>query len=276
VNEVLSTAEAARILGLREGRVRELVRAGLARPVRHGRRYAFSFQDLVALRTGQALLLSGVSIARVRRALTKLQSDLGDERPLSGLRIYADGREVAVRQGTTAWHPETGQTLLNFEVDELAQRVAEVREAEHEKPTSGDPLRQAGLEFESALALEDGDPAAAADAYARALELDPALVDAYVNLGRIAHETGNARAAVRFYEQALALSEDDPIIHFNLALALEDTKGLAPAVAHYERALELDVDFADAHYNLAGLCEKLGHAADALRHYHAYKKLTSP
>ena len=269
----LSTAEVARILGLRESRVRELARAGLFRSARQGRRYAFSFPDLVVLRAARELLEKGVPAVRVRRALATLADELG-ERPLSGVRIFADGREVAVRRGDTTWQPETGQTLLDFGVDELARLVENVREASEEKPPSGDPQEQALLCFERALALEDDDSAAACEAYTRALELDPQLVDALVNLGRIAHDAADAHTAAQLYERALALSPDDPVIHFNLALALEDTRGAGPAAAHYERALALDPEFADAHYNLAGLCERLRRPADALRHYHAYKKLT--
>ena len=59
----------------------------------------------------------------------------------------------------------------------------------------------------------------------------PALVDACVNLGRLAHEAGDAREAARLYHLALERSPEDPIVHFNLALALEDLR--AP-----ERALD--------------------------------------
>jgi tetratricopeptide (TPR) repeat protein len=270
----LSTADAARILGISEARVRELVRSGLCRPARVGRRYAFSFQELVVLRAAAGLLGKNVPPARVRRALAALARELPPDRPLSGLRVFADGKRVAVRDGGTAWEPETGQTLLDFELDELARRVGELREVAKREPAPDEPRAQAQAEFERAVELEDDDPAAACDAYGKALALDPDLVDAWVNLGRIAHEAGNAKEAVRLYHEALERSPDDPVIHFNLALALEDARGAAPAAAHYERALALDPRFADAHYNLAGVCEKLGRKADALRHYHAYKKLT--
>jgi excisionase family DNA binding protein len=265
----LSTAEAARILGVREAQVRELVRAGLCPAARSGRRYSFSFQELVALRAAVGLLAGGVPLARVRRALQALAGDLPPDQPLSGLRIYADGRRVAVRRGDAAWEPETGQTLLDFDVADLARRVADLRP----ESDSQDPGERARVEFELGLDLEDEDPAAACDAYGRALELDPDLVEAYVNLGRLAHEAGRHAEAVHLYHLALERSPEDALIHFNLALALEDARGPAPAVAHYERALALDPEFADAHYNLAGLCERLGRGADALRHYHAYKKL---
>lgn len=265
----LSTAEVSRILGLRESRVRELVRAGLCRPARSRRGYAFSFQDLVVLRAAKELLERQISGARLRRAIAALAAELPEDRPLSGLRIFADGREVAVRDGHGAWQPATGQIVLDFEVDDLTRRAEEIVRA-----PEPDGVSRGQAELDRAIALEDDDPAAARAAYQRALAEDPSLVDAYVNLGRLAHAAGDAREAARLDHLALERSPDDPIVHFNLALALEDLGSNAAAVAHYQRALALDPDFADAHFNLGALCEQLGRDADAVRHYHAYKKLT--
>jgi tetratricopeptide (TPR) repeat protein len=270
----LSTSEVARILGMKEASIREIVRTGLCRPARRGRRYAYSFQDLVVLRAARGLLEARVPAARVRRALAALAAELPEGRPLSGVRIVADGRQVAVHDAGGAWQPETGQTCLAFEVDGLA-RLAEAVRAERRPagPGPGDAAR-AQLAFERGIDLEDEDPKRAAAAYREALALDPGLADALVNLGRLVHEGGEAAEAVRLYERALALTPDDPILHFNLALALEDARGAEAAAEHYERALALDPGFADAHWNLAGLCEALGRRAEALRHYRAYQKLT--
>ena len=254
--------------------MRELARAGLCNPARHGRSYAFSFQDLVVLRAARGLLRRKVPAARVRRALSALVREQPEDRPISGLRIYAEGGHVAVRDGAAAWLPESGQTVLNFDVDELAEQVGELESAGARERRPVDVAARAQREFQRALDTQDADPEEACAAYGRALELDPDLIEAYVNLGRLAHQAGDAQEAARIYALALERSPDDPIIHFNLALALEDSHGTGPAAHHYECALRLDPDFADAHYNLAGLCEQLGRKADALRHYHAYKKLT--
>lgn len=272
MGRTLSTAEAARILGLSEARVRELARDGLAGRSRRGHRYAITFQDLVVLRAARRLLDQRVPPARVRRALAALARELPPRQPLSGLRLVAHGREVAVWDGERTWQPETGQVVLDFGDEALAREVERIRESPPVPPQAA--ALRARLEFEAGLDLEDSDPEAAARAYARALEGDPDLVDAYVNLGRLRHEAGAAGEAARLYQEALERSPDDPVVHFNLALALEDTKGAEAAARHYERVLALDPDFADAHYNLAGLCERLGRPTDALRHYRAYQKLT--
>ena len=268
----LSTAEVTRLLGVDERRVREWVRSGLCRPARRGRRYAFSFQDLVVLRAAKGLVEARVPAARVRRAIRALVRELPEGASLSGLRIFADGRDVAVGAAGTRWQPATGQTLFEFDVDRLAELI-DRNLAGGPRPAASDPATRAREAFEAGVALEDREPAAAMAAYTRALALDPTLGDASVNLGRLRHESGDAREAARLYREALARGCEDPVLHFNLALALEDTEGAAAAIPHYEQALALDPDFADAHYNLAGLCEQLGRAADALRHYRTYKRL---
>jgi Tfp pilus assembly protein PilF len=238
-----STAEVSRILGMSEARVRELVRAGLCQAVRRGR--------------------------------GSLAAQLPADRSLSGLRIYADGQQVAVRDGDTAWHPETGQTVLDFGVRDIAASVERDRSRRATPAASPqDGPEQARAEFERALELEEVDLNAAREAYQRALLFDAGHADACVNLGRLVHEAGDAKRAAELYARALERSEDDPIVHFNLGLALEDSQGPEEAARHYRRALELAPDFADAHFNLAKLCEQLERPMDALRHYSAYKRLT--
>ena len=266
-----STSEAARILGVADSRVRRMVRSGLCQPARTGRHYAFSFRDLVVARAALGLLRADVPPRRVRTALSALRRQLPEERPLSGLRIWADGRRVAVRDGVAAWNPDTGQTVLAFDQEQVQEPLDDLG-APEPGPEVG--LLHARREFERGLAREQDDPQEARVAYRLAIELDPELVDAYVNLGRLAHEGGDPGEAARLYHLALERDPGDPVIHFNLGLALEDTRGLPPAASHYEKALELDPTFADAHYNLAGLYRKLGRGSDALRHYLEYKKLT--
>jgi tetratricopeptide (TPR) repeat protein len=268
----LSTAEAARIVGLTESQVRALLRAALGRPRTRGRRYAVTFQDLVTLKAARTLLDARVPSARVRRALTTL-AERG-ARPLSEVRLLPLGRRIAADDGAGSWEPETGQALLDLRIG--GRRSGAPSAGQTAAAAAPRPLAhgRARAEFERGLALEDADPGAARGAYQRALTINPELVDAYINLGRLWHEGGDAPRALALYREALSRAPEDPVVHFNLALALEDTREAAAALDHYRYALTLDPDFSDAHYNLARICEVLGRAEEALQHYRAYRKLT--
>jgi len=286
--QFLSTADVARVLGVPPARVRRIVHADLCRPARRGHRLAFSFQDLVLLRAAHGLLLAAVPARRVRHALSELTRQLPRGRPLSGVRIYADGRHVVASAGGRVWRPENGQLVFRFDVDDLARRAGIVvpvdarrdakghnRESSGHQPSAAKRLQAAAACFERALALErKKDVPGAVAAYHRTIELDPDMGDAYINLGRLVHEQGDAAEAARLYHLALSCSPNDPVAHYNLALALEDQQRPTGALSHYRRAISLDPAFADAHFNLARLLERLGQKAQAVRHLLTYKKLT--
>jgi hypothetical protein len=254
-----------------------MVRAGLGQPLPRGRALEFGFQDLVLLRTAHGLLKAEVPPRRVRLALTHLARQLAPERPLSGVRIYADGRQVVARDGRAIWRPDSGQVVFSFNVDDLARRAGIVVPVQRRRKRAVPPAdlkHKAAVWFERGLALEQDDVTAASMAYRHALECDPDLGDAYINLGRLAHESGDIGEAARLYRLALECSPNDPIAHYDLALALEDLHDGNAAVGHYERALAIDPEFADAHFNLGRLLERLGRRTQAMQHLLTYKKLT--
>jgi len=275
---VFLTREAARLIGVTPARVRAIARAGLFAPGRRGRLYAFSFQDLVILRTAIGLLRAKIPPRRIRAAVRQLEQQIPADRPLSGTRIYADGKRIVVRRGPVAWQPESGQTVFVFDVGTLARRAATVHprtarrlRAAVRSPSSSDSAR---TWFERGLLLEADDPVEACKAYERAVELNPELADAYINLGRLVHEQGDVQGSVGLYREALRRLPKDVVAHYNLALALEDLGDINGALTHYHEVLAEDPGFADAHYNLGRLLERLGRRTQALRHLMAYKKLT--
>ena len=257
------------MLNVTPARVRAIVRTGVCTPGRRGRWFQFSFQDLVLLRTAQGLLKAHISPRRVRTALRQLARQLPPDQPLTGVRVYADGKRVLVNKGGTAWNVEDGQALFNFDADRLRQAAGMVVPVARRHGRAA-----AAYWFTRGVALEEEDKVEACAAYRQALSLDPGLADAYLNLGRIVHEGGDTAQALRLYREAVRRIPDDPVAHYNLATALEDTRDLRAAAKHYHIAVELDAEFADAHYNLAQLLERLGQSKRALRHLMTYKRLT--
>lgn len=271
-----STKDVAALLGLSADQVRSYVRAGFLAP-RQGPRgeYYFSFQDLIVLRTAKGLLAAEVPRRRVRSALQKLREQLPDGQPLTGVRISAQGHQVVVRDGRDLWNPESGQALFDFEVSELAREASTMPlRALPEKSEPAEPPESAAGWYEQGLYLEEEEAFdEALAAYRRAVELDPALADAHVNLGRLLHDRGEAAAAERHYREALAARPDDVTAAYNLGVALQDLGRLREAAEVYELALTLDAKLADAHYNLSGLYEELGELEAAFRHLRTYRTL---
>src|SRR5207245_10288138 len=76
-----------------------------------------SFQDLIVLRTAQALATARLPIKRITRSVKELRRRLPDSMPLSGLNISAEADRVVVREGARRWRAESGQYLLRFEGD---------------------------------------------------------------------------------------------------------------------------------------------------------------
>jgi tetratricopeptide (TPR) repeat protein len=277
--KVYTSKHVARLLDLSVAQVRSYARAGFLEPGRGPRgEYRFSFQDLVLLRTAKGLLAGRVPPRKVRSALRKLKRQLPRGRPLTGVRISAEGDRIVVHDGGAIWNPETGQARFDFEVVDLANKVAaharcaarSALDSEANEQMSADDWYALGAE------LEPTTPDHALEAYRRALDIDSDHVDTRVNVGRLLHERGQLHAAATHFRLALSVQPGNPVALFNLAVCLEDLGRTEEALRVYRETIASDPDCADAYYNLARLCEGLGDSAAALRHFQTYRRLTDP
>lgn len=271
-----STHDVAELLGLSSAKVRSLARA-VRLSARRGSRgqYRFSFQDIVLLRTAQELLEAHVPPRRVWRALRSLRQQLPNGRPLTAVRIAAQGDRVIVRDKHASWHPESGQVTFDFSVSDMARQVAPLareaaKSARATPDVSSDEWFQIGLECESVAAFAE-----AKAAYRRAVEIDPSHGEAHINLGRLLHADGRIAEAASHYRQAVVAASDNATAHYNLGVALQDLGRREQAIQAYQTAVRVDPEFADAHYNLAQLYEKNGNKAAAIRHLARYKALVA-
>jgi tetratricopeptide (TPR) repeat protein len=213
-----------------------LVHAGFVTPSRGPRNaWRFSFQDLIVLRTAQALSAAKVPARRIARSMRELRRQLPESMPLCGLSIAAEADRVVVREGTRRWQAESGQYLLAFDA----------------APADGSLTI---LERKAA-------PQPAPDA------------ETYVERGCELQDTGRLAEAEQVYREGLEKCGEDALLLYNLGVLLEDLERKSDALAVYERALSADPSFADAHYNIALLYEALGKPRDAIRHMAQYRRL---
>ena len=265
--------DVSKLLGLSTAQVRSFARAGFLSPGRGaGGALTFSFQDLVLLRAAKGLAAATIPAARIRRALKRLKDQLPQGRPLSALRIAAEGDHIVVTDGETAWYPESGQVVLDFSVSEIATRAGPIARQRAQAARIHDTLT-ADEWYALGFDLEVTSPEEARDAYRGALELNPHHADAHVNLGRLLHESGRLEDALGHYRLALQAHPDDPTAAFDLAIALEDSGRMAEAIDAYRQAIRADPKLADAYFNLARLYELAGKRAAALRYLSKYRRL---
>jgi tetratricopeptide (TPR) repeat protein len=266
--KLFSTAEVAKILNLPDRRIRSFVRAGFLAPASNKTKtLQFTFQDLLFLKTAKSLLASRVPVKSILRILSSLKRQLPDEQHLSSLKIYADGRRVVVWDGKARWQPDSGQFLFNFD----ARSVLRTMKLPAPKPVKAD--LPAGHWFNLASEFEATSKEEAERAYLKALELDPEMSDAHLNLGKLYHDAGMLEKSEAHYRAAVECSPHDAAPYFNLGVLLEDLKRPQEAARCYQEALDRDSDFADAHYNLGLLLESFGNKKDAFTHLRTARKL---
>ena len=238
--------------GLREDHLRYLQKWGLIRPVqRTNTDTYFSFADLLIIRQ-----VSGeLQTAPFRAILRSLQA----------------GR--------------SGQLTFDFRIDAEPARIIKLKKPKPKEPLEGRGLTALPLSAPQTLAEEyflkgstlDVDEArhhAAANWYRKALEIDPYLVPAIINLANIHYGRDELAEAQALYERAIGLDPDFFEAHFNLGNIYHDLGRFQEAASCYRTALGLNPQYADAHFYLAITLEKTGFSVEAKPHWRAYQQLS--
>jgi Tfp pilus assembly protein PilF len=235
---------------IREDHLRYMQKWGLIRPAvrTHGETY-YAFPDLGVIKQADAELAGGASFRAVLKNLRDARS---------------------------------GQLAFDFRIEAQPAKVLEIKRREPPPMAAlmdsfpDTETSSAEEYFLAASILDDGDPAnfdEAAAAYRHALELDPYLVPALINLANIHYARDEIIEAQALYDRAIALEPDVFEAHFNLGNIYHDLGRYPEAQACYREALALNPAYADAHFYLAVTLEKNGQSQDARTHWKAYQTL---
>src|SRR3954471_14190061 len=263
LTDLFSVSEIARLLDITAARLRTLDRSGVVSPTarRRGRR-AYTFSDLIALRTAQSLLQQRVRLRDVTRAVAALRRSLPKvTRPLQELRIVSDGERVVVRSQDGAFEPLTGQMLLDFEVKTLRDDVVRVL-----RPSAGRERARTAYELYLRASQLDEDPLTMDEAerlYREAISLDPWLAIAYTNLGNIRFRRHDAEGAETLYRRALEIDSRQPEAQYNLGYVMLERGEPEASIPLFHGAIEADPKFSDAYFNLAMAYEQVGETQKA-------------
>lgn len=238
---------------LREDHGRYLQKWGVVRPIVRTRGDVyFEFTDLVVFRQAAAGLAEGLAFRAVLRNLQAARSG----QLAFDFRIDAPTARI-VRLPAKRSRAET----------DAKDRVPAARPAAPPGVAEESFLKGSELDHDQAT-LEE-----AATWYRRALEADPYLVAALINLANIHYARDELIEAQALYERAIGIEPDFFEAHFNLGNIYHDLARYEEAAVCYRHALALNPAYPDTHFYLAVTLEKLGHSTDAKPHWRAYRQL---
>ena len=235
---------------MREDHLWYMQKWGLIRPDQstHGESH-YTFQDLAVIRQAEEALAEGLSFRAVLRNLIASRS---------------------------------GQLTFDFRIEAQPAKILQLKRREPPPlaafmdPAPMPTASSAEELFQAASILDNGDPTnfeEALRAYRLALETDPYLVPALINLANIHYARDEIAEAQALYERGIALEPDVFEAHFNLGNIFHDLGRYPAAQACYRDALRLNPAYADAHFYLAVTLEKNGQSRDARVHWRAYQQL---
>ncbi|MDO8834936.1 MAG: tetratricopeptide repeat protein, partial [Vicinamibacterales bacterium] len=240
--------------GVREDHLRSLLKFGLiSRPVEHDAERRIAFADLAVIRRLYKALQEGAPFKAVLRAmLASREGQLALDFRLESQPATVVSLQPALQNRTRAT-PLAYPGSTHRETDKLAEEY-----------------------FLVASSLDDGSAAnqpRAALGYRRALEVDPALVPALINLANIHYANDQLIEALALYDRAVRLDPEVFEGHFNLGNIYHDLGRYAEAEGCYRRALELNPGYPEAHLYMAVALEKAGKSEAARLHWKAYQSL---
>jgi Tfp pilus assembly protein PilF len=112
-----------------------------------------------------------------------------------------------------------------------------------------------------------GNLVAAADAYRRALRLNPHHAAMLYDLGYVLQMQGQSEPAMNYYRQTIALEPDHAYAHYNLGYLLQERGKSMAASRHYEVAAARLPENAFVYYDWAWSLESAGDLAGAAALY---------
>jgi len=130
-----------------------------------------------------------------------------------------------------------------------------------------DAERQRAVLDEGAELLRASQPAAAEEAYRRAIAAAPENAEAHFGLGVALKARGRLEDAVVSYQRAIELRPDLAEAHNNLGNVLGDLERFDEALVAYQHAAVLNPELEDIHANLGGTLSDLGRFEEAAAAY---------
>lgn len=190
------------------------------------------------------------------------------------LDYYRSQKALETMERAAEIYPERIPTLLKLSEFQFILKQYDASMRTIDRILKIDPQNEEAYFMFGMNFKETGDTARAVNSFQQAVELNPDMIDAWINLGKLQAALGNPIAA-QYFDSALEIAPDNIMVLHAKAEYLTGQDQLAEAIELYRRINRIDPQYDEAFYNAGLLYMELDSLDQAYRHFDLAIK-TSP
>jgi DNA-binding transcriptional MerR regulator len=121
---LFSTDVVLRVTGASANQLKYWVKIGLVTPTQDGKRYLYSFRDIIRIKVVADLKNKGLSLQKIRKGIDNLAKVLpADDDPLSKLIIFTDGHDMVAMEKGMYFSATSMQRYFQFDIEQLQASI---------------------------------------------------------------------------------------------------------------------------------------------------------
>lgn len=182
------------------------------------------------------------------------------------LDYYQSQKALETMERAATLYPERIPTLLKLSEFQFILKQYKASMGTIDRILQIDPQNEEAYFMFGMNFKETGDTARAVNSFQQAVELEPELIDAWINLGKLQAALGNSIAA-QYFDSALEIAPDHIMALHAKAEFLTDRDELPEAIELYRRINRIDPQYDEAFYNAGLLYMELDSIEQAYRHF---------
>jgi len=221
----------------------------------------------------EAVIRKNAAVAQAHYGLGRVKAASGE--PAVAAAHFGKAIELFPEYGSA--HYALGLALRNLgQVGKAQEHLALSQKHKLSRPRLEDPLLGAiaelnalgteilkrGVMLESAGRIEES-----IAEHERAIEVNPQLTQAHINLIQLYGRAGQFEKAEKHYRDVVAINPNLADSHYNYGVLLAGQGRFAEAAQAFHRSLQINQFNAEAHHNYAVMIEREGRLDEAAGHY---------
>lgn len=125
------------VTGASANQLKYWVKISLIAPLKNGKRYFYSFRDIIRIRVVTNLKNNGLSLQKIRKGIDNLAEVLpSDDDPLARLVIFTDGQDMIAMEKGMYFSATSMQRYFRFDLEQLQASILKFQSEQADKETT--------------------------------------------------------------------------------------------------------------------------------------------